>query len=256
MGERSHVVKWISTKVLSFRRRCCAQLGGRNRIWAAALDPVGPDNQQNCSLVAILCLESLAHKCSCSRRKTLLFTVTFLHFSRYSEIVIDALKHLQDHHIIIIKVCHPTYGSKQPTGVLRGLSFEMAAPECEQQREKNTSGSWCNLSSLWHLSTLFLTSGQSENKFQKQDTHTYIYTNRYIYGMLLLCCFMNVSSRLQISNFFNCCHNEIYLSKQISRELLMLEMWMWTEVKTIYRVQESAGDVVTKKQTKKKIKNK
>lgn len=58
-----------------------------------------------------------------------------------------------------------------------------------------------------------------------------------------------VSSRLQISYIFNCCHDQIYLSKQISLEPLTMEMCVCTEVKTICHVQGSTGDTVTKKRS-------
>lgn len=105
------------------------------------------------------------------------------------------------------------------------------------------------------------------------DTHTIhgiIHSIRSIYCTTILlsypetsidpttefCTIQNVSSRRQISYFFNCCHNQIYLSKQISLELLTVEMCVSTEAKTIYHVQESTRDVMTKKQTTKKKRSK
>lgn len=77
------------------------------------------------------------------------------------------------------------------------------------------------------------------------------YTKTSIDPTTEFCTIQNVSSRLQISYFFNCCHNQIYLSKQISLELLTMEMCMSTEAKTIYHVQESTRDIMTKEEKKK-----
>lgn len=143
----------------------------------------------------------------------------------------------------------------------------------EHQREKKKSAPRCNLSSLWHLNGLFRTFYiRSEwEQIPKAHAHTHRHTHYtwyctqytlYYYSTFIswdihwpkteFCTIQNVSSRLQISYFFNCCHNQIYLSKQISLELLTMEMCVSTEAKTIYHVQESTRDVMTKKQTTKK----
>ena len=117
-------------------------------------------------------------------------------------IVTAVQKHLCDHHTVN-NVCHR--GNKQP-GVwwmLQGLLFEMAAPECEHQREKNKSASRCNLSSLWHLSSLLLTfyiRSEREEKILYARTHKCMHTHTHTH---IYCIYIHILRHLftQFNNY-------------------------------------------------------